>query len=501
MRVSNHPVSPADCDFEALRRDEFARLDEQRATYLDYTGAALFPESLVRAHLEQLSRCVLGNPHSDNPTAQASTRLMEQARHSVLRYFDAAPAQYEVIFTANATAAIKLTAEAFPFCPSSKLLLTRDNHNSVNGIREFAAHAGAQVAYWDLADSLELSGSTDHLSRLGRSPGPNLFAFPAQSNFSGIQHDLALIEKAQRAGFEVLLDAAAFVPTNRLSLRQLNPEYVCISFYKMFGYPTGIGALLVRQDALRRLRRPWFAGGTVDFVSTQHGMVQLSQGAAAFEDGTANFGSMAAVTKGLTFLEQLDPEQVTARLSELMRKLVAQMSGLQHANGVPLVRWYGSADARYGNTRAFNLQQPDERIIDYEQVERDASYAGISIRGGCFCNPGCAEAAFQLPAAPARHCLQALSDHHFTPARLRSCLNGVAVGALRVSVGIPTTLEDINRFVRFVGGYAESRSKEGKLQHKDTGDHVDRQRAFACSPTEQLDGSIGNKTQTDAFGD
>ena len=125
MRVSKHADSPADGDFEALRRREFSRLDEQQATYLDYTGAALFPESLVKAHHELLSHCVLGNPHSDNPTARASTHLMEQARHSVLRYFDADPAQYAVIFTANATAAIKLTAEAFPFGPTSKLLLTQ----------------------------------------------------------------------------------------------------------------------------------------------------------------------------------------------------------------------------------------------------------------------------------------------------------------------------------------------------------------------------------------
>src|SRR5262245_63170317 len=38
-------------------------------------------------------------------------------------------------------------------------------------------------------------------------------------------------------------------------------------FYKMFGYPTGVGCLLVRKSALARLRRPWFAGGTVNFAT------------------------------------------------------------------------------------------------------------------------------------------------------------------------------------------------------------------------------------------
>ena len=46
--------------------------------------------------------------------------------------------------------------------------------------------------------------------------------------------------------WKVLLDAAAFVPTQPLDLRQYPADFVTISFYKIFGYPTGLGALLVR---------------------------------------------------------------------------------------------------------------------------------------------------------------------------------------------------------------------------------------------------------------
>ena len=62
----------------------------------------------------------------------------------------------------------------------------------------------------------------------------------------------------------MLLDAAAFVATNRLDLHAIKPDFVTVSFYKMFGYPTGVGCLLVRNSALARLQRPWFAGGTVN---------------------------------------------------------------------------------------------------------------------------------------------------------------------------------------------------------------------------------------------
>ena len=54
----------------------------------------------------------------------------------------------------------------------------------------------------------------------------------------------------------------------------------------MFGYPTGVGALIARRQALQKLRRPWFAGGTVSVVSVQADDYYLDEGHAAFEDGT-----------------------------------------------------------------------------------------------------------------------------------------------------------------------------------------------------------------------
>ena len=59
-------------------------------------------------------------------------------------FFNNDPAEYLAIFTANASAALKLVSESYPFS-NRRYLLTFDNHNSVNGIREFAHSRGAQV--------------------------------------------------------------------------------------------------------------------------------------------------------------------------------------------------------------------------------------------------------------------------------------------------------------------------------------------------------------------
>src|SRR5690606_39361596 len=126
---------------------EFARLDEGGHVYLDHTGAALYPESLVRGYTERLCGAVLGNPHSRNPSSRVSTELVQQARARVLSFFRADPEEYEVVFTSNATGALKLVGEGYPFGERSSFRLTADNHNSVNGIREYAASRGADVRY------------------------------------------------------------------------------------------------------------------------------------------------------------------------------------------------------------------------------------------------------------------------------------------------------------------------------------------------------------------
>src|SRR4029453_9134925 len=126
-----------------------------------------------------------------------------------------------------------------------------------------------------------------------------------QSNFSGVQHPLALVERARSLGHTVLLDAAAFVPTSPLSLRRTPADFVACSFYKMFGYPTGVGALIARRGALARLPRPWFGGGKVEYVSVQEGSHMMRDGTDGFEDGTPNFLACGAVVQGLDFLDEL----------------------------------------------------------------------------------------------------------------------------------------------------------------------------------------------------
>ena len=175
-----------------LRSREYPLLDVLGQVYLDYTAGNLVPQTLLERHMQLLRDHLLGNPHSTNPGSVLATAFTEQARLSVLNFFHANPAEFVVIYTANATQALKLVGEAYPFDESGEYLLTFDNHNSVNGIREFARTRGCPTTYVPIVlpdmrvDEDELRS---HLGRVSRG-GHRLFAYPAQSNFSGVQHPL-----------------------------------------------------------------------------------------------------------------------------------------------------------------------------------------------------------------------------------------------------------------------------------------------------------------------
>ena len=160
--------------------------------YLDYTGGSLYAESQLEDHMRLLRGVVYGNPHSVNPTSSAATALVEQARRSVLRYFNAPEHEYACIFTPNATGALRLVGEAYPFGSGDRFLATFDNHNSVNGIRQFARARGARTAYVPLhAGDLRVpDGCLERYLDDAATAGHNLFTYPAQSNFSGVKPPL-----------------------------------------------------------------------------------------------------------------------------------------------------------------------------------------------------------------------------------------------------------------------------------------------------------------------
>jgi len=457
--ISKYPAYDKTHNIDELREREYGRLDRLGQVYLDYTGSGLYAESQVRRHQELLLGSVFGNPHSSNPTSLAATQLIESARRAVLDFFHASPDEYIVVFTQNASGALKLVGEAYPFSKGCHYLLTFDNHNSVNGIREFAHVKGADVTYIPVllpdmrVDEIMLATYLD----METAGCANLFAFPAQSNFSSVQHPLEWIEKAHAKGWDVLLDAAAFTPTNPLDLSRVKPDFVPLSFYKMFGYPTGSGALVARKSALGKLHRPWFAGGTITVASVQGDKYYLADGPAGFEDGTLDYLNIPAIEIGLKHLESIGVELIHERVRYLTGWLLDNLSVMKHSSGVPLARVYGPLTTeKRGGAVTLNFFDKNNYPIDIRLVEKAANEHNISLRTGCFCNPGAGEIALQISRMELAACFSQ-SDHvqRLTYDDFRTCIDDKASGAVRISVGLVSNFEDVQAVLKFAEGLME----------------------------------------------
>ena len=446
--IEQYPDYASTFMVDRLRATDYYRLDRLGHTYLDYTGGSLYADCQLDAHQELLRNNVFGNPHSTNPTSQASTKFLDETRQFVLDYFNCGD-DYFCIFTANASAAIKIVGECFPFCENSELLLTFDNHNSINGLREFARNGDCATGYVPAQiENLRIDeGKLKEALDACPDKKNKLFAYPAQSNVSGVKHGLEWVKYAQDQDWDVLLDAAAFVPTNKLDLQAVKPNFVSISFYKMFGYPTGMGCLLMRKDSFKKLKKPWFAGGTVSLVSILADDYILAENHEKFEDGTVNYLGIPAIKIGLEHINKVGIETIQLRVKCLTGWLINHLDELKHSTGAPLVQISGPiTNEERGGTIIMNFYDKDGSKLPFFEVEQRANAAKISLRTGCFCNPGIDELNSDLS--------QDQLGEYFTSRDSKSAKMimesvGTIRGAIRISFGLASNFADAERFLVF----------------------------------------------------
>jgi selenocysteine lyase/cysteine desulfurase len=146
---------------------------------------------------------------------------------------------------------------------------------------------------------------------------------------------------------------------------------------------------------------------------------------------------------------------IRRHVASLATSLAERLQSLTHADGSPMIRLYGPRD-RYdcGGTVTFNLLDARGEASSYELVEEQARRAGVSVRGGCFCNPGASEAAFGFVPDRTAACItetrrEGWSLERFAQ-RMRACGGAHAVGAVRASVGVASNGKDLDRLIEVI---------------------------------------------------
>ncbi|KAF8911556.1 pyridoxal phosphate-dependent transferase [Gymnopilus junonius] len=420
-------------------------------------GGAIYPESLIRVHTNFLNRSILGNTHSVSNSSKLSLECANEARLAVLTHFKAS-SEYTVVFTANASAALKLVAEAYPFTGGSSLVIGADSHNSVHGIRQFATHKSAEVHYVPSTPrgGFDVPTAKNILLRhrpRSRELAPSLFVLTGQSNITNSKPPLSITEYAASLGYNSVVDGAALASTSIIDLSNYPIDAMAISFYKMFGYPTGVGALIIKKSFLTQLKRPWFAGGTVDIVQVPGNIVtRTNELHEQFEDGTINYLQLPAITNGLRFLSAYLPF-LPLRLSSLLLYLTTSLSKLRHdSSGRPVVQILSRTPTRRlrsvgeqsntGSILSLLFLDPSGVMIPNSFIEYAASTQNISLRTGCMCNPGGAAAILGI-VEEMRQLYPGVTLSDFEE-RI-----GRELGVVRISLGLASNFQDVWNVIQF----------------------------------------------------
>ncbi|XP_060524505.1 molybdenum cofactor sulfurase 3 isoform X2 [Cylas formicarius] len=449
--------------YSAKQRDEISRefCRSKETCYLDHAGATLYSEEQIKSVWSDLAQNIYSNPHGRSLSSRSSADAVDLVRYKVLDCFETTSEEYSVIFTSGATHALKIIAETFDF-NGGTLAYLEDNHTSVLGMRTFAPNVReikVEEAF-ALLSSPYVTGSLTNT----RNNANSMFVYPAQSNFAGRKYPLSWIKKVQNGQMDenalqnwfVTLDAASFVSTNRLDLNKYNPDFVTISFYKIFGYPTGLGALLVKRTSEHLLNKRYLGGGTVLMaLSSENVMIPRPILNERFEDGTLPFLSIISVRHGFDTLKRLNLtfDVISQHTFHLARYLYFQLVSLHHCNGAPVAKLYhetGFEDRSYqGGIVNFNLRRPSGHIVGYAEVLHMCNLHGMHLRTGCFCNPGACQRHLKLSTSDIRKQFEAghvCGDEH-------DLVNGFPTGSVRVSFGYMSTYEDVDRFLSMVENY------------------------------------------------
>ncbi|KAJ7686061.1 hypothetical protein B0H17DRAFT_1160691 [Mycena rosella] len=369
---------------DTLRRSDYGRLETTGETYVNYMSGAIYPESLIRAHLEFLNRSILGNTHSVSNISCArysklSGKCADDARAAVLVFFRASSDEYTIVFTPNATGALKLVDEAYPFSGGSSYVLSCD--------------------FQFVKDS-----------------APCLFALTGQSKISNTKNALSIIEYAAAL--------AALAATSTISLSDCRANTMAVSFYEVFGFPTGVGVLVVKKLFLMQLKRPWFAGGNIDVVQVPGTIVTT----------TCEIPHVAAVKKDFRHCDIISLD-----FSFLVVAPVSFRAD-SHLNPVRcccILAYCIHCDAMY---------VPTDDMLPDSFVEYSASTMNISLklRTGCLCNPGGAAAILGIQDDMKR-LYEGVTLKDF------ESVVGRELGVVHISLGLASNFQDAWNVVRFAG--------------------------------------------------
>ncbi|GME86475.1 unnamed protein product [Ambrosiozyma monospora] len=432
---------------EQIRKESYPHMADN--VYLDHAGMTIYSKELVLASSEMLLKNLFGNSHSHSGPSTRSENVTQKTRNQVLQMFSADPKVFDVAFTLNATHAIKTVGLCFKDCfDDFDYFYNLNCHTSVVGVRELASKS---TSFNDM-DDLNLESDKQCL-----------ISWTGQSNLNGERYPINEWNKEikdRSPTSYTLLDAASLSTTAPpdLSDHETFPDFMAVSFYKMFGMPD-IGGLIFKKEAAKKIlpHKKYFGGGTVDAVALDIPYKEFKDDLYSIvEEGTLPIHSIVQLSEAIRIHNSIygSYKNISSYVKELTQYAIRRLQSLTYkSTGAPMVVIHSPNLPNQGPIIAFSLRNSKNEAIGYFDFEESVSLGGLSVRSGGMCNVG------GIQKWLGRDTNDIIRDYNagHTCGGAMDIVDGKPTGLLRVSFGAMSLKEEVDtlvdRIVDFLKNY------------------------------------------------
>lgn len=290
--------------------------------YLDNAATTQKPKVVIDAMNDYYSNSNANVHRAVHTLAGEATDGYEACRTTLKKRFNAE----KVIITGGTTEAINLVAHAWGkanLSTGDAIVLTEmEHHSDIVPWQMLAKELDIELRYVPVQEDLTLDMEIFEASL----EGAKLVCVVHISNVLGVCNPVEkIISLAKQNGARVLLDAAQSVPHQSVDFQELGADFMAFSAHKMCG-PTGIGALLVANDAFEQME-PFMGGGDmIETVSIHGSTYQTNEH--KFEAGTPKIAEAIGWNAALNWMDNIDLESEHSRLLSLARWLSQELRSM-----------------------------------------------------------------------------------------------------------------------------------------------------------------------------
>nr|WP_322958803.1 aminotransferase class V-fold PLP-dependent enzyme [Mycoplasmopsis canis]WQQ12127.1 aminotransferase class V-fold PLP-dependent enzyme [Mycoplasmopsis canis] len=296
-------------------REQFPILNE--ITYFDSAALVLKPKIAVDAISEFYTSKSISTRTADTPIGSLINSKIDSVRSKIASLLDADA--NEVIFTSGTTESINLFVKMFGKLLKENDVILLNSYNHSSNIIPWIEIAKEIKAIVKMSENLVSDIRTlNNIKIVSLSQETNNFAQDFNLN--------EIYQEASKKDIYVFNDAAQAISHHKVSLT--NSHGIAFSTNKFYG-PTGLGALVIQKDLLKKLSPAKFGGGTVNEINKNLAWTAKTN-IRAFEPGTPDLAGIYMFDKSLDFFNSIGYDKTQQILRDLSYYLHEKLSKLKN---------------------------------------------------------------------------------------------------------------------------------------------------------------------------